>query len=298
MSLVTHKTSAWHLLDLSSKGNFIQAEKMKGDTMAVLPDIVDMLKSGVHFGHKKSRRHPKMEPYIFTVRNDVHVIDLDKTLLQLDAALEFVKGIAKRGGTILFVGTKKQAQQVVEQAAVACNMPYVRNRWIGGTVTNFAVISKLIKKFKKLKEKMESGELATKYTKKEQLDFSREIDEFQKNLGGIQDLNKLPDAMILVDLIAESTALREARKRHIPIVALCDTNVNPELVDYPVPCNDDAIKAIAMMMNAFSAAIQEGSKNRVVEKEKEIGAGPTQSKIQNTKASALQADEHHAAVNL
>lgn len=266
--------------------------------MAVLPDIVDMLKCGVHFGHKKSRRHPKMEPYIFALRNDVHVIDLDKTLQQLNTALEFIKEVVRRGGTILFVGTKKQAQDALEKAAVACGMPYVRNRWIGGTLTNFAVISKLIKKFKKLKEKTQSGELAAKYTKKEQLDFSREIEELQVNLGGIQDLTKLPDAMILVDLISESTALREARKRHVPTVALCDTNVNPELVDYPIPCNDDAIKAIEIMMNAFSSAIQEGIKLRISEKEKEIGAGPQENKVINTKAATLRADEHHATVNL
>ncbi|MEK7648848.1 MAG: 30S ribosomal protein S2 [Patescibacteria group bacterium] len=266
--------------------------------MVVLPEIVDMLKSGVHFGHKKSRRHPKMEPYIFAIRNEVHVIDLDKTLDCLNKALEFVKDIAKRGGVVLFVGTKKQAQNAIEAAAQSCGMPYINHRWIGGTLTNFAVISKLIKKFKKMKEKMESGELAAKYTKKEQLDFSREIDELRANLGGIQDLTKMPDAMILVDLIAEGTALREARKRHVPTIALCDTNVNPELIDYPVPSNDDAIKAIELMMNAFSAAIQEGSKERVVEKEKEIGAIPVENKVQKTKASALKADEHHAAVNL
>lgn len=263
--------------------------------MVALPDIVDMLKCGVHFGHKKSRRHPKMEPYIFTIRNEVHIIDLEKTLQKLQIALDFLKETAKKGGVILFVGTKKQAQKAVEEAAGDCGMPYVSQRWIGGTLTNFTIISKLIKKFKKMREKMESGEIAAKYTKREQLDFSREIEELRAALGGIQDLNKMPDAVIVIDLISEKTALREARKKKLPIVGICDTNVNPELVDYPIPCNDDAIKTIEMMAKLFSQAIMEGKEERVQEKEKEIGAVPEKKTL---KTSAAAADEHHAAVNL
>ena len=263
--------------------------------MVALPDMVDMLKSGVHFGHKKSRRHPKMEPYIHTIRNEIHIIDLEKTVEKLQSALDFIKDVTKRGGVILFVGTKKQAQKAVEEAAQNCGMPYVHNRWIGGTLTNFTVISKLIKKFKTMKSKLESGEIATKYTKKEQLDFTREIDELRSNLGGIQDLTKMPDAMIIVDLICEGTALREARKKSVPIIALCDTNVNPELVDYPVPCNDDALKTIEMMMKLFGSAISEARAERAIEKEKEIGAVVEK---KNVKISAVQADEHHAAINL
>ncbi len=258
-----------------------------------------MLKSGVHFGHKKSRRHPKMEPYIYTIRNEVHIIDLEKTVEKLQIALDFVKSTAIRGGIVLFVGTKKQAQLSLETAALACGMPYVAHRWIGGTLTNFTVISKLIKKFKTMKTKLESGEIATKYNKKEQLDFTREIDELRSNLGGIQDLTKIPDAMIMVDLIAEKTALREAIKKRIPIVALCDTNVNPEQVDYPVPSNDDALKTIELMMNLFSQAVIEGKNERTMEKEKEIGSSPAPAPDQKAiKASAQKADEHHAAINL
>lgn len=264
--------------------------------MAALPDVVDMLKSGVHFGHKKSRRHPKMEPYIYTIRNEVHIIDLEKTAVKLRQALDFMYDIVKRGGTVLFVGTKKQAQKAVEDGALACNMPYVSHRWIGGTLTNFAIISKLIKKFKKMKEKMESGELAAKYTKKEQLDFSREIEELRSNLGGIQDLTKMPEAMVIIDLISEGTALKEARKKKVPIIALCDTNVNPELVDYPIPCNDDALKTIEMMMKLFSQTISEAREDRAKEKEKEIGAAPEKKTV--AKTSAAKADEHHAAINL
>lgn len=263
--------------------------------MVALPDIVEMLKCGVHFGHRKSRRHPKMEPFIYAVRNDVHIIDLEKTLQKLQIALDFLKETAKRGGVILFVGTKKQAQKAIEEAANNCGMPYVSQRWIGGTLTNFAVISKLIKKFKKMKEKMESGEIASKYTKREQLDISREIEELRTALGGIQDLNKMPDAMIIDDLIAEGTALREARKKSLPIVAICDTNVNPELVDYPIPCNDDALKSIEMIMGLFSQAIQEGKDERVKEKEKEIGAAAEK---KEQKSPVSQGDEHHAAIDL
>lgn len=263
--------------------------------MATLPDIVDMLKSGVHFGHKKSRRHPKMEQYIYTIRNEVHIIDLEKTIVKLQQALDFMSDIVKRGGIILFVGTKKQAQKSVEESALSCGMPYVSHRWIGGTLTNFAIISKLIKKFKSMKAKLETGEIATKYNKKEQLDFSREIEELRSNLGGIQDLGKMPDAMIIVDLIAEGTALREARKKKVPIIALCDTNVNPELVDYPIPCNDDALKTIEMMMSLFAKSINEAKMERAQEKEKEIGAAPEKKII---KTSAAKADEHHAAIDL
>lgn len=296
--LVFNISSSRHLLDRSRIGHISGKRRRKETHMVVIPDLIDMLKSGVHFGHKKSRRHPKMAPYIHTIRNEINIIDLDKTVAMLQTALDFAKDTAKRGGTVLFVGTKKQAQVSVEAAAVACAMPHVTHRWIGGTLTNFTVISRLIKKFKKMKEKMDSGEIATKYTKKEQLDFSREIDELHSNLGGIQDLTKMPDAMIIVDLIAEGTALREARKKKVPIIALCDTNVNPELVDYPVPCNDDAIKSIEMMMKLFSQAIAEGKAERASEKEKEIGAAPEKKTAKASVTSAQKADEHHAAINL
>lgn len=219
-----------------------------------MPTVVDMLKAGAHFGHKKSKRHPKMQPYIFTVKNDISVIDLTQTSDLLEKALRFVADIAARGGLIMFVGTKKQASETVKNAALSCGMPYVHTRWIGGTITNYAIISKMIKKYKKLKEKMEAGELS-KYTKKEQLEFSREIEELEGLIGGIQNLSKLPDAVFLVDIRKESTALKEALKKHIPIVALCDTNVNPTGINYVIPANDDASKSVELFVNLVAQVI-------------------------------------------
>lgn len=245
--------------------------------MVSLPTLAEMLKSGVHFGHKRSRRHPKMDAYIFTTRNDVAIIDLEKTVQKLHEALSFLTDTARKGGTILLIGTKKQAGTLVAKAAESCGMPYVSNHWIGGTITNFAVISRMIKKFKKMKEKIESGELVTKYTKKEQLDFTREHDELRTMLGGIQDLIKVPDAIFIIDMKHECTALREAIRKNVPIVALCDANANPELVEYPIPCNDDAVKSIEMMTRLASEAINEGKALREKDIASNQNAAPARS---------------------
>lgn len=224
-----------------------------------MPTVIDMLKAGAHFGHKKSKRHPKMQPYIFTVKNDISVIDLTQTADLLERALRFITETASKGGLILFVGTKKQAGETVKQAALSCDMPYVDTRWIGGTITNYVIISKMIKKYKKLKEKQETGELS-KYTKKEQLEFSRDIEELEGLIGGIQNLSRLPDAIFIVDIKKESTALKEALKRAIPVVALCDTNVNPTGIDYVIPANDDASKSIELFVNLVADTIKDAKR--------------------------------------
>ncbi|MBI4239866.1 30S ribosomal protein S2 [Candidatus Uhrbacteria bacterium] len=231
-----------------------------------LPSLVDMLKSGVHFGHKKSKRHPKMAPYIFTTRGEISIINLEKTEKYLKEALLYLENIASKGGTVLFVGTKKQGSELVKKYAIECGMPYVNQRWLGGTLTNFVIIGKMIKKFKKLNERAESGELA-KYTKKEQLDISREIEELDTLIGGIQNMAKIPDAIFILDLKKEKTPLREALKKKIPLVALCDTNTNPEEIDYPIPANDDAVKSIDMIVSLISAAIKSGKTKRAQEAE-------------------------------
>ncbi len=237
--------------------------------MVQLPSLVDMLKSGVQIGHKKSKRHPKMTPFIFTTKDEISIIDLEKTSAHLKTALEFVEGVSRSGGTVLFVGVKNQGKNTIKECAIACQSPYVNGRWLGGTLTNFAIIGKMIKKYKRYKEAIEKGEFA-KYTKKEQLDISREVEELEDLIGGISSLSKLPDAIFILDLKKDKTALAEARKKKVPIVALCDTNTNPEHVDYPIPANDDAAKSIALITGLLSQAVNDGKAKRVKDLEKQI----------------------------
>lgn len=226
--------------------------------------LLEMLQKGVHFGHQESRWHPKMKPYIFTSRNGIHIIDLEKTQAKLAEAAAFLKGIAKRGGVVLFVGTKRQAKDIVRSAAESVGMPSVTERWIGGLLTNFETIIKSTRKFKSLESQAASGEFA-KYTKKEQLEFRREIERLRELVGGIVSLERLPDAVFFVDLRKEKTALAEARKMKVPTVAIADTNTNPEAVAYPIPANDDATKSIDLIVNLMAEAIREGLDERATE---------------------------------
>lgn len=225
--------------------------------MPNLPSLADMLKAGMHFGHSTSRWHPKMREFIFGSRQGVHIIDLEKSQAQLESALAAAKGIAERGGTILFVGTKPQAKKYVQASADACEMPYIINRWLGGTLTNFGQIKKTLKRMKMLKDQRDKGELK-KYTKKEQLMITREIEDMEHKLGGMQNVTRVPDAMFIVDVRTEKTALKEAIARGIPVIALCDTNVNPRGVTHVIPGNDDATKTIELVAHLMSDAIKEG----------------------------------------
>lgn len=225
--------------------------------MPQVPDLLTMLKSGVHFGHKLSKRHPKMEPFIFTSKNGFHIINIEETQTKLQEALGFVEKVVANGGTILFLGTKKQAQPIIRKYAQECGMPFVTERWLGGTFTNFVAISKLTKKYRTLKEQKARGDLE-KYTKKEQLDFDREIQKLEKVVGGIAEMGRVPDAIFVCDIKKEKTAVREAIRKNVPIVALCDTNTNPDLVTYPIPSNDDAIKSIELMTQLIAAAVAAG----------------------------------------
>jgi len=230
--------------------------KIKKEIMKI-PSLEEMLKAGMHFGHRTSKWHPKMEPFIFTSRKGVYVIDLTKTQKKLEEALEFIKKLTQEGKTILFVGTKNQVKEPMQRMAMDVNMPYVVGKWLGGLLTNFSVIKRSIKKYLDLVEKKGAGKL-DKYTKKEQLDFKREIDKLEMRVGGLASLNKLPDAIFIWDIKKEKTALEEAKKRNIPVVAICDTNVNPENVNYIIPCNDDATKAIKLVMRCIKEAVEEG----------------------------------------
>jgi len=227
--------------------------------MPKIPDLLTMLKAGVHFGHQLAKRHPKMEPYIFTAKSGFHIIDLEKTQEKLQETLEFIKTIVANGGTILFLGTKKQAQPIITQYAKECNMPYITERWLGGTFTNFPEISRVIKRLTDLKKKKATGQL-DKYTKKERLEFDREIEKLEKMVGGIETLARVPDAVFICGAKKEKTAVNEAIKKNIPIVAMCDTNVNPEKINYAIPANDDAVKSIELITSLISEAVKEGAK--------------------------------------
>lgn len=221
------------------------------------PSLKDMLEAGMHFGHQKSHWHPKMAEYIFGERSRVHIIDLEKTQAQLEQTLNFIKGIVERGGVVLFVATKKQAQPIVKAAAESCGMPYVTERWLGGTLTNYPQIKQTLRRLRTLKEQREKGELK-KYTKKEQLMLDREIEEKEHLVGGIQYMERVPEAVFVVDVRHEKTAVAEASKVGAKVIGLCDTNSNPTLIDYVIPANDDAVKSIKLVTALISEVILEG----------------------------------------
>lgn len=222
--------------------------------------IVKMLEAGLHFGHQKSKRHPKMEPYIFTVRNGISIIDLQKTQEKLGEVLHFVQEIVSRGGQILFLGSKKQAQEIIRETALKTRMPYVVKRWLGGTFTNFDVIHQKVERLKKLEEGEKGGEWE-KYTKKERLALAREKEKLTEMVGGLATLKGFPQAIFIIDVVKEKNAVLEARRKKVPIIALVDTNGNPELIDYPIPGNDDAIRGIEVICAKVGEAITEVQKN-------------------------------------
>ena len=224
--------------------------------MTKIPTVEEMLKAGMHFGHQSSKWHPKMKPYIFTVRNGVHIIDLMKSQKKLEEALEYLKKAVMDGKTILFVGTKIQAKRHIKAMALELGMPYVSEKWLGGLLTNFPIIRKMIKKYNDLLEKKASGKL-DKYTKKERVDFDREINRLEVKVGGLVNVTKSPDVVFIWDIKTEKTALTESKSKGLPVVAVCDTNVNPEQVDYVIPSNDDASKTIKLVLNCVTEAIKE-----------------------------------------
>lgn len=226
--------------------------------MAVAVDIKALLAAGAHFGHKTSRWHPKMAPYIHSKRSGSHIIDLTKTVEGLEQALSFLTQTVADGKQVLLVATKRQAQDIVKQAAEDVKMPYVTERWLGGMLTNVGTIQGRVKHLKQLEEKMASGELANKYNKLEVQRFQEEIDEMNRIYGGIKDMASRLGAVFVLDIVSDVNAVREANKLGVPIVALVDTNADPSSVSYPIPCNDDAIKTIQLVMEYIKQAIEEG----------------------------------------
>ncbi len=228
--------------------------------MPELPSLLEMLKAGVHFGHQKSKWHPKMRAYIYTVRHGIHILDLEKTSAALETALTFLRSIAAGGGTVLFVSLKEQADKPIRQAAEHTLQPYIVGRWLGGVFTNFAVIGKLLRRLDTLETEKKAGVWEEKYSKKEQLELQRDFDKLEDAVGGIRNLTKLPQAIFLVGTREAKNAIREARKVGVPVVALVDTNTNPSLIEYPIPANDDAMRAIEMMVALAAEAVLEGQK--------------------------------------
>ena len=227
----------------------------------------DLLEAGVHFGHQTNRWNPRMRPYIFGERNGIHIIDLSQTVKMFADAYEFASGVASSGKSIIFVGTKKQAQDAIREQAERANQYYVINRWLGGMMTNFQTIRKSINRLRELDKMAADGSYA-KYTKKEVLMFEREKNRLESNVGGIQGIGGLPGALFVVDPHKEDIAIKEANKLGIPVIAVCDTNCDPERIDYPIPGNDDAIRAIRLFSGAIAEACLEGTKQASQQRER------------------------------
>ena len=232
-----------------------------------------LLEAGVHFGHHTRRWNPKMEPYIFGKRNSIHIINLEKTVPMLYEALEAIQSIAKNGGKFLFVGTKRSASDLIAQAANDCGQYYVNHRWLGGMLTNWETVSKSIKKLKNLEERISSGEINS-LTKKERLNIERQKEKLDLTLGGIKNMNGIPDAIFIIDTNKEAIAVLEANNLNIPVIAVCDTNTNPSGVDYPIPGNDDALRAISLYCNLVAASVLKGLESNLEQSGIDIGEAP------------------------
>jgi small subunit ribosomal protein S2 len=229
--------------------------------MYTIPDLVELLKTGAHFGHQVSKWHPKMKPFLFGSRNGIHIINLEATVEKLKIALDAARDLTAKGGTIVFLGTKRQASGIVEKYAKQCGAPYITTRWLGGTFTNFPEISKLIKKLNEYRAKRDAGGF-DKYTKKERVVIDREIQDMERKVGGIASLTRLPEALFVVDVKHEKTAVEESNEKRVPIFAMLDSNVNPEDVAYGIPANDDAVKSIELITRLMAEAVAEGKRLR------------------------------------
>jgi len=228
----------------------------------------DLLEAGAHFGHRKSAWNPKMKMYIYQERNQMHILDLSKTVKKMEEAYQFVRDLSAQGGQILFIGTKQQAKECVEEQAKRCEVPYVNSRWLGGFLTNFSTIKKSIEKLRSLKKQEKEG-LWESLLKKEEIVLHRKVEKLERNLRGVENMDKPPDAIFVTDLRMEETAVKEARKLGIPVVAIVDSNCDPTLADYPIPANDDAIKSIRLITTRMADAVIEG---KALLKEKELMA--------------------------
>ena len=230
-----------------------------------------LLEAGVHFGHHTRRWNPKMEPYIFGKRNNIHILNLEKTVPMLYEALGAISSIAKNGGKFLFVGTKRSASELIAQAAINCGQYYVNHRWLGGMLTNWETVSKSIQKLKSLEERIDSGEI-NNLTKKERLNIERQKEKLDLTLGGIKNMNGIPDAIFIIDTNKEAIAVLEANNLNIPVIAVCDSNSNPSGVDFPIPGNDDALRAISLYCDLVAASVLKGLESNLELSGVDVGA--------------------------
>lgn len=242
-----------------------------------------LLEAGVHFGHQRRRWNPKMKEYIYTTRDDIYIIDLQKTVKKLEEAYEAMKEIAQNGGTVLFVGTKKQAQEAAEESATRTNMYFVNERWLGGTLTNFKTIRSRIRRMEEI-EKMEQEGIFEMLPKKEVIQIKKEYDKLNKNLRGIREMKKMPQALVIVDPRKEEIAIKEARILGIPVFGIVDTNCDPDMVDYVIPGNDDAVRAVKLLIGALTNAIAEVNGNEVIDFVSEEDKAKAEKKAQKKEA--------------
>ncbi len=254
-----------------------------------------LLEAGVHFGHHTRRWNPKMAPYIFGKRNSIHIINLEKTVPMLYEALEAIQSIAKNGGKFLFVGTKRSASDLIAQAATNCGQYYVNHRWLGGMLTNWETVSKSIKKLKNLEDRISSEEINS-LTKKERLNIERQKEKLDLTLGGIKNMNGIPDALFVIDINKEAIAVLEANNLNIPVIAICDTNTNPSNVDYPIPGNDDALRAISLYCDLIAASVLKGLETNL--EESGVDIGETQDLAEEKIADDVPTEENVHEVNL
>lgn len=259
--------------------------------MPVVP-MKALLETGVHFGHRTKRWNPKMKPYIFTERNGIHIIDLQQTIVAIDTAAALIRDIVARGGTVLFVGTKRQAQEPIMTQAQRAGQPYITERFLGGTLTNWRTIKSRLDRLAELEAMQERGELE-RFTKKEALLLTREIGRLNRRMGGIKNMRRLPDALFVVDVSREANAVKEANRLGIPVIAMVDTNCNPDGVDYVIPSNDDAIRAIKLIVEAMANAALEGLALRkgVDEIEAIAGAEEKAAAVEDARAGEFALDE-------
>ena len=249
-----------------------------------------LLEAGVHFGHQTRRWNPKMKKYIFTERNGIYIIDLQKTVKKVEEAYMFIRDIAAQGGSVLFVGTKKQARESIEQEAKRCNMFYVNNRWLGGTLTNFKTIRQSVSRLNRINQMEKSGEFDA-LPKKEVIKLRLERDKLERNLGGIKEMRSLPQAIFIVDPRKEHIAIHEARILGVPIVGICDTNCDPDELDYVIPGNDDAIRAVKLLSNKMADAVLEGRQGEQDEQEEEQAEAPSEEEEEQAAIEAIDSEK-------
>ena len=255
--------------------------------MAVKINLKTLLEAGCHYGHQTRRWNPKMRPYIFGERNGIYILDLKQTVLGADKAYSFLKETAAKGGTVLFVGTKKQAQEALAEQAQRCNMPYINQRWLGGMLTNFVTMRSRIDRMEELEAMVEDGRMAAR-GKKEQAKLTKELEKLQRNLGGVRNMKSIPQAIFVVDTKREENAIKEAQRLKIPVVGMLDTNSDPDVVDYRIPANDDAIRSVALMCELVADAVLAGNGQEQMSVEEMAGTDGAPAEVQavDTEAAA------------